>query len=286
MKFTLKVERFNPLADDQPYMQEYRLEMDPELRVLDALIEVKRNQDGTLAFRRSCAHGVCGSDAMRINGKERLACKTLLKDLVDADGGTVEILPLKHLPVERDLMVDQSRFFKNYRSIQPYLLSKENLVTAPGPSVQAGGFTPSAATGARPSGGETLGSSSSPGEQRGEFLQSQAERALFDEATKCILCAACYSACPVLDKNPDFIGPAAIVQAARFINDSRDLGLEPRLKVLDEPDGVWPCENHFECTRVCPREIKVTKLINQTKRQITKYREARGQRVNDGAAAN
>ena len=285
MNIVLNIERFNPLADKEPYMQEYRVEIDPEQRVLDALIEIKRNQDGTLAFRRSCAHGVCGSDAMRINGKERLACKTLLKDVVDADGGVVEILPLKHLPVERDLMVDQSKFFSNYRSVQPYLLSKENLVTAPGPNVQAGSYTPSPKSGLAAGTEGAVGSSSDSEVQGGEFLQSPAERALFDEATKCILCAACYSACPVLDKNPNFVGPAAIVQAARFINDSRDLGLEPRLKVLDEPDGVWPCENHFECTRVCPREIKITKLINQTKRQIKKYREDRGQTVNDGAAA-
>jgi succinate dehydrogenase / fumarate reductase iron-sulfur subunit len=114
-----------------------------------------------------------------------------------------------------------------------------------------------------------------------EQVQSVEERELFDEPTKCILCSACYSACPVLDKNPDFIGPAAIVQAARFVNDSRDQGLEPRLDILDQPNGVWPCENNFNCTEVCPREIPITKLINQTKRQIKKYREERGESIND-----
>jgi len=205
---------------------------------------------------------------MIINGKNRLACKTLLKDVVEKDGEMLEIRPLNHLKVERDLMVDQSKFFGNYRSVQPFLLSKPSLSTSPG-------FTPAVAL-------APTAPAEAPLEKRGEYLQSQEERSLFDEATKCILCAACYSACPILDKNPDFIGPAAIVQAARFINDSRDLGLEPRLKVLDSPDGVWPCENHFECTKACPRDIKVTKLINQTKRMIKKYREERGQTVNDG----
>jgi succinate dehydrogenase / fumarate reductase iron-sulfur subunit len=277
MNITVRIQRFNPQLDKEPYTQDYQVDLDPEQRVLDALIEIKRNLDGTLAFRRSCAHGVCGSDAMIINGKNCLACKTLLKQVVEKEGDLVEIKPLSHLRVERDLMVDQSTFFSKYRSVQPFLLSKDNLETSPGPSLLTGGFTPSAST------------SSSAAQvdlsSRGEFIQSPEDRSLFDEATKCILCAACYSACPILDKNPDFIGPAAIVQAARFINDSRDMGLEPRLKVLDSPDGVWPCENHFECTKACPREIKITKLINQTKRQIKKYREERGQTVNDGGLA-
>lgn len=295
MELTIRVQRFNPDTDSDPYMQEYQVQLEPDSRVLDALIQIKRNQDGTLGFRRSCAHGVCGSDAMRINGKEGLACKTLVKQVAENDGDVIELLPLRHLRVQRDLMVDQTTFFQNYRQVQPFLLPQEGLKLSPG--TQAGtdrGFTPALTPGAQPSapmetpstpGGVTgSGSGSSPEAaqpNQGEYIQSPQERALFDEATKCILCAACYSACPVLDKNPDFIGPAAIVQAARFINDSRDQGLEPRLKVLDNPDGVWPCENHFECTRVCPREIKITKLINQTKRQIKSLREGRGEQVHD-----
>src|SRR5690606_1176613 len=130
MKIQLKIERFNPATDKAPYDQEYSLELEPEARVLDALIEVKQNQDGTLAFRRSCAHGVCGSDAMRINGKERLACKTLLQDVVGKEGGEIEIRPLRHLRVERDLMVNQDRFFSNYKSLQPYFLEKLGAPTA------------------------------------------------------------------------------------------------------------------------------------------------------------
>jgi succinate dehydrogenase / fumarate reductase iron-sulfur subunit len=247
MTINLEIQRFNPEADSAPYFKTYRVDANPTDRVLDALMEIKRNQDGSLAFRKSCAHGVCGSDAMVINGKERLACKTLMRDVADTDGATVRIEPARHQEVERDLMVRQDRFFENYRSVKPFFMPDEE---------------------------------KRPAEK--EFIQTQGERAQIDDATKCILCGACYSACPVLDKNPEFIGPAAIVQAARWVFDSRDQGLGDRVEILDQPNGVWACENHFECTRVCPRDIKVTKLINLTKRAITKYREERGEVVNDG----
>jgi succinate dehydrogenase / fumarate reductase iron-sulfur subunit len=243
MEITLAVERYNPETDAKPYVQEYTVSAEPTDRVLDALVDVSRNEDGTLVFRKSCAHGVCGSDAMRINGTERLACKTLIKDVVADGETTIHIQPLAHLTVQRDLMVDQTPFLQNFRSVKPFMHPAE---------------APPAA---------------------GEFIQSQEEREAFDDATKCINCQACFSACPVLDKNPNFIGPAAIVNAARFVFDSRDAGLEPRLDILDTPNGVWPCENHFQCTKVCPRGIKVTKLINLTKREIKKYRDARGQQT-------
>ena len=265
MEVTLAIQRYNPEKDKEPYVKEYTVTAEPTDRVLDALLDITRNQDGTLGYRRSCAHGVCGSDAMLINGRERLACKTLIKDAAygpdfikkegdsaeesarDHERALISIEPLKHLEVQRDLMVDQGTFFEKFRSVKPFFEPK-----APEPEHQ-------------------------------EYKQSPEERALFDEATKCINCAACYSACPILDKNPQFIGPAAIVQAARFVNDSRDQGLEARLDILDDANGVWPCESKFECTRVCPRDIKITKLINQTKRQIKKYREARGESTNEPA---
>ncbi len=243
MNITITIERYNPGEDSELYEQSYPVSVTREQRVLDALIEIKRHQDATLGFRYSCAHGVCGSDAMRINGRERLACKTLVKDVAAQDGDVVKLQPLRHFRVERDLMVDQDGFFQKYRKVHPYLFARNPVAK---------------------------------GERR-EQLQSVEERALFDDATKCILCGACYSACPVPAERPSFIGPAALVQAARFVNDSRDKGLEPRLDALDHADGVWACAGHFECTRVCPREIKVTKLINQLKRHIRKYREARGE---------
>jgi succinate dehydrogenase / fumarate reductase iron-sulfur subunit len=237
MKITVKIKRFNPETDQRAHFQEYEVETEPTDRVLDALMHIKSFLDGTLALRRSCAHGVCGSDAMVINGEERLACQTLVRDVAREEGATITVEPLKHLPVLRDLMVDQQEFFARYRKVKPFFINAEP----------------------------------EPGRER---LQSPKERQSFDDATKCILCAACYSACPILDgKNLDFLGPAAIVQAARFVFDSRDQGFEERLPVLDEPNGVWPCENHMRCTQVCPRRIKVTRNINLTKRRITRYKQ-------------
>jgi succinate dehydrogenase / fumarate reductase iron-sulfur subunit len=171
---------------------------------------------------------------MIINEQERLACKTLIQDVISEGETTIRLEPLKHFAVQRDLMVDQSVFFEKYRSVKPYLI----------PAAVAA---------------ETA---------EKETIQSQEDRSRFDDPTKCILCSACYSACPVLDENPKFLGPAATVQAARFVFDSRDEGLQPRLEVLDDENGVWPCQNHFRCTQVCPRGIKVTKMINLTKREI------------------
>jgi succinate dehydrogenase / fumarate reductase iron-sulfur subunit len=245
MKVLLRIERYDPQKDDKPHTSEYTLEARDTDRVLDLLMRIKREHDGSLAFRKSCAHGVCGSDAMIINGVERLACKTLVQDVVQENDSTIELQPLRNLPVQKDLMVDQDEFFKRYRSVSPFLINDE----------------------------DTSGR---------EWIQSQEERARIDDATKCILCESCYSACPVIqEKNPAFLGPAQIVQAQRFNDDSRDRGFAGRLEALDAPNGVWPCENHFQCTKVCPRGIKVTKLINQTKRAIKKYRDERGERTGE-----
>lgn len=237
MKIILKILRFNSEIDEKPEYQSYTVEVEPTDRLLDALMHIKRFQDGTLAFRKSCAHGVCGSDAMRINGKDALACKTLVQDVVETEGATVVIEPLRYFPVQRDLIVDQAMFFEKYKSIKPYLINDEPVLEK-------------------------------------ERLQSQEERMVFDDTTNCILCSACFSACPVLEENPDFLGPAAIAQAYRFLADSRDKGFEERLSSLDSPDGVWPCQNHFQCTQACPRWIKITKRINQTKKMIQKHHES------------
>ena len=231
MKITLRIQRFDPARDAEPYFQDYELEAEPDDRLLDAIMHVKTRLDATLGLRKSCAHGICGSDAMLINGSERLACKTLVRD-VSGESPVITVQPLRGLPVQKDLMVDQDRFFSAFRSVKPYLINDA------------------------PAGGR-------------ERIQSPEERARFDDPTNCILCAACYSSCPVVrETNPKFIGPAAVVNAARFVFDSRDRGLKERLPVLDDPNGVWPCENHFNCTRVCPRGIKVTKNINAMKKTI------------------
>ena len=237
MLITFQIQRFDPEKDASPHFEDYEVELEPESRVLDGLVRIKTYIDGSLAFRKSCAHGICGSDAMIIDGVERLACKTLLRDLKAAPGGRIRIEPLKGLPLQRDLMVDQDKFFAAYRSVKPYLINDEK----PTPK---------------------------------ERPQSQAEREAIDDPTKCILCASCYSACPVIrEKNPEFLGPAAILNAARFVFDSRDRGLADRLPALDRPDGVWACENKFRCTQVCPRGIKVTKSINLTKGKIESLRK-------------
>lgn len=244
MKLVMRIQRFNPGRDEKPRFVEYPVDAEGTDRILDLLISIKESQDGSLAFRHSCGHGVCGSDAMIINGEERLACKTLVRDVAE-DGDTVTVEPMKNLPLQKDLMVDQSEFFSRYRRVKPYIITDEK-------------------------------------PPQGEWIQSAEERAQIDDATKCILCAACYSACPVLrEENPNFLGPAQIVQASRFNNDSRDRGFAQRLPALDQPDGVWPCKSHFRCTQVCPRSIKVTRLINFTKRDIKLYRRDRGESVHD-----
>jgi succinate dehydrogenase / fumarate reductase iron-sulfur subunit len=244
MKIILKIKRFNPESDENSYFQEFTVEADSNDRLLDALMHVKRFQDGTLGFRKSCAHGVCGSDAMRINGKDGLACKTLIKDLASRDGETITIEPLRYFSVQRDLIVDQSQFFKKYRAVKPYLINDDL-----------------------------------PKEK--ERIQSQEERMAFDDTTNCILCASCYSACPVPEDNSEFLGPAAIAQAYRFLADNRDQGFEERLPSLDQPDGIWPCQNHFKCTQSCPRSILLTKRINQTKKMIETYRQDRNEKINN-----
>jgi succinate dehydrogenase / fumarate reductase iron-sulfur subunit len=237
MRIVLRIRRFSPEKDTAPYDKDYPVEVEPTDRILDALIKVQSLQDGSLSFRKSCAHGVCGSDAMIIAGVERLACKTLVRDVAREENAVVSLAPLKYMPVQRDLMVDQGEFFQKYRAVKPFLINDEPVIEK-------------------------------------ERIQSAADRAAFDDTTACILCAACYSSCPILETNPRYIGPAALVQAARFVFDSRDRGLADRMSVLDPRDGVWACENHFNCTRVCPREIKVTKNINALKRAITRSKEA------------
>jgi len=244
MKIILKIQRFNPKKDEKPLFKNYTVEVEPADRLLDALMHIQHFQDGTLAFRKSCAHGVCGSDAMRINGKDRLACKTLVRDVAETDGAVVVIEPLRNFSVQKDLIVDQTLFFEKYRSVKPFLINDEPVTEK-------------------------------------ERKQSQEERSAFDDTTNCILCSACFSACPVLENNQDFLGPAVIAQAYRFLADSRDRGFEERLPALDRPNGVWPCQNHFQCTRTCPRQIKITKRINQTKKMIKRYRESCEEKIND-----
>lgn len=227
MKSLIKILRYDPEVDKKPHWAEYEVEVEPTDRVLDALHYIKWNLDGTLTLRRSCGHGICGSDAMVINGRNRLACKVLMKDV----GAKVTVEPLRGLPVIKDLVVDMEPFMAKYKAIKPYLINDED----PGPK---------------------------------ERLQSPEERARFDDTTKCILCAACTTSCPSFWANGEYIGPAAIVQAHRFIFDSRDRGALERLAVLNEWSGVWRCRTIFNCVEACPRGINVTKAIGEVKKAI------------------
>ncbi len=227
MTLTLKIRRYNPEVSEDPWWDEFTVQMEPTDRLLDALHEVKWRLDGTLALRRSCAHGVCGSDAMLINGRNALACKVLVQDV--APKATVE--PIRGLPVLKDLIVDMDPFFEGYKSVLPFLVNDE-------------------------------------GEPDKERRQSPEERARFDDTTKCILCAACTTSCPIFWGDDTYVGPAAIVNAHRFIFDSRDRGDRERLKILSEKTGVFRCRTTFNCTDACPRGIQVTKAIQEVKRSI------------------
>ncbi|MGV9250946.1 succinate dehydrogenase iron-sulfur subunit [Streptomyces sp. NPDC003697] len=227
---TFRVRRFNPEVSAEATWEDFQLEIDPKERVLDGLHKIKWELDGTLTFRRSCAHGICGSDAMRINGKNRLACKTLIKDINPEKPITVE--PIKGLPVLKDLIVDMEPFFQAYRDVMPFLIAKET------------------------------------NEPTRERLQSPEDRERFDDTTKCILCAACTSSCPVFWNDGQYFGPAAIVNAHRFIFDSRDDAAEQRLEILNGKDGVWRCRTVFNCTDACPRGIEVTKAITEVRRAL------------------
>lgn len=228
MRVTLKIKRFNPERDEKQHWEEYQVDVEPSDQLLDALNKVKWYDDGTLTYRRSCAHGVCGSDAMVVNGRNRLACKVLMKDL----GKKVTVEPIRGLPVIKDMVVDMEPFFARYRAVKPYLINDNQ-----------------------------------PPADR-ERLQSIEDRERFDDTTKCILCAACTTSCPSFWANGEYVGPAAIVQAHRFIFDSRDMALHERLEIMNDTMGVWRCRTVFNCVEACPREIDITKAIGEVKKAI------------------
>ena len=228
MQIKLKVFRYNPEQDKKPKYQTYDLDAEPTDRVLDLLEHVKNYVDGTLSFRRSCAHGVCGSDAMRINGVNKLACKVLVHDLHTTK---IRVEPILGLPIIKDLIVDMEPFMEHYRSVMPFFVNDEK----------------------------------PPSKER---HQTQEERARFDDTTKCILCACCTTACPSFWANEQYVGPAAIVNAHRFIFDSRDRAAAERLKILNDQFGVYPCHTIFNCTVACPREIEITQAIGEVKKAI------------------
>lgn len=226
MQVTLKVFRYNPEVDKKFHYETYTLEAEETERILDLLELVKGHHDGTLAFRRSCAHGVCGSDAMRINGKNMLACKTLVRDV----GDRITVEPLLGLKVQKDLIVDMEPFFDNYKKVLPYFINDSPL----------------------------------PADGR-ERLQSPEERARFDDTTKCIMCAACTTSCPSYWGSDEYLGPAALVAAHRFVFDSRDESAAERMEIVSETNGLARCHTIYNCTMACPRDIQITKAIGELK---------------------
>ena len=226
-----EIYRYDPEGDAPPRMQAYELEVtDDQRMLLDALLQLKA-QDPTLSFRRSCREGVCGSDAMNINGRNGLACITNLRTLPD----TVVLKPLPGLPVVRDLIVDMTQFFNQYHSIKPYLQNDEP---------------------------------TSPSKER---LQSPEEREELDGLYECILCASCSTACPSFLWNPDkFVGPAGLLQAYRFIADSRDQATGERLDNLDDPSRLFRCHTIMNCVDVCPKGLKPAAAISKIKELLVR----------------
>jgi succinate dehydrogenase / fumarate reductase iron-sulfur subunit len=230
MERQFKIFRFDPEVDKEPYFKTYQIMAEPSDRILDCLNRIKWEQDGTLGYRMSCGHGVCGSDALKINGRCALACQKLVKDYEKSE---VIVEPLPSFKVLKDLIVDLEPFFEKVRLMRPYLISETE----------------------------------APEKERNQLPE---ESKKLDVAIRCILCACCMGACPVVNENDQFLGPAPLVWAFRFIFDSRDDERMERLKQVDYDDGAWACANHFECTRACPKEITVTKYINTIKREIQK----------------
>ena len=232
MKIKLKVFRYNPDKDDKPYYKDYEVVVENRSTKVLTAIELIRKKDSTLSVRRSCREGVCGSDAMNINGKNRLACITPIGDLKQP----ITLRPLPGLKVKRDLIVDMSQFYKNYEKIKPYLVSTKN---------------------------KNLSK---------ENLQSPEDRAKLDGLYECILCGCCSTACPSFWWNPDkFIGPAGLLQAYRFIADSRDDIEDQRLEALKDPFSVYRCRTIMSCTDACPKGLNPTKAIGKLKAKMLKH---------------
>lgn len=227
-----RIYRYNPDNDKAPSIQEFTLtDLEPGMMLLDALLKIKATQDETLSFRHSCGEGVCGSDGMNINGRNGLSCITPLSALKDP----VEIRPLPGLPVIRDLVVDMSQFYHQYRAVKPYLT-----VHDPEPEV--------------------------------EYLQTPEQRDQLDGLYECILCACCSTSCPSFWWNPDkFRGPAALLQSWRFLADSRDQATVERLSDLDGAYRLFRCHTIMNCVDVCPKNLNPTKAIGNIRKLMLKH---------------
>lgn len=231
-----KVNRYDPESEEGSYYQRFRIELEKdeleELTVLDCLIRLKEERDGSLTFRHSCGHGSCGSCAVLINGNNRLACETFVSDLLEGDEPEIEVSPLPGFPMVKDLVVNLEGLFDHDRAVKPYLL------------------------GERKTGSEE------------ENLQTPEELERIKEAMDCIMCGACTAACPTYWDNKKYLGPAAFVRAFRWHRDSREEDNSERMEVLDDKKGgVWGCNKVFNCNEACPKEIDTVGIIETLKRE-------------------
>ncbi len=220
----VRIQRYHPEQDPKPRWQTFRPEVDDEATILDVLNEIHWKMDGTLAYRRSCRSAICGSCAMKVNGRNVLACETPMHRF----GHKLKIEPLPGFAIIKDLVVDLEEFFEKLKRIRPYLILKK-----PEPDQ--------------------------------EFLQSPAQFDEIGESTLCILCAACSSSCPSLWGNTDYLGPAAMLKAYRFIFDSRDDGSDERIEIINDKNGIWRCHTIFNCMEACPKKIKITEYLSRLK---------------------
>lgn len=230
----LRIRRFNKEHDPSRWIDTYRVETRKGMNLLEALIKIQDEQDGSLAFRYSCRGAVCGSCAMRVNGKVVLACRTHVEDLF---GKNPLIEPLPCFPIIRDLIVDMSSFFQHYREIEPYLHGK-------------------------------------PVAQASEYLMHEDERKEINPYIQCILCGICFGVCPAFKRDSRFLGPAMLAKAYRFLADSRDKRGKKILSQLNNQEGVWGCNTVFQCVSVCPKEVPPTHAIVKMRRKILRFRVA------------
>jgi len=223
---TFKILRFDPAKHAKPVYAEFKLACDPMERILTALNRIKWEQDGSLSYRRSCGHAICGSCGMTIQGASRLACRTLVKDIA---GDVITVEPLKGFAVLKDLVVDMEHFYRNMRAVTPWFVND----------------------------------SPKPPKER---LQSAKQQEEIDDAAKCILCGCCTSSCPSYWKNESYLGPAALLKAWRFVADTRDEAADKRLDAVNGTNGVWRCHTIFNCMEACPKEIDIPAALSKLKR--------------------
>lgn len=247
---TVRIKRFNPDTDERPYYKNYQIELTQEKTVLDALEEIKATQDGSLTFRRSCRHAICGSCAMMINRRNTLVCTKPLASVINEGGlfskkNTVVIEPLPYLPIIKDLVVDRTAFWEQYKLVKPWLMAPDAVPTR-------------------------------------EYRMSQEEVDAMEQAETCIMCGACYSSCPVIAGNKEYIGPHALLKAFLRVMDPRDQGIEERLDTIATSTGAFRCHKVLNCIDACPKGLNPAKaiaVIAKMSMQTGKHSEERMERL-------